>query len=87
MEYEETELRLGLPGGNGNGENGEVMTKNNNVSNGNKRGFSETVVDLKLELASKDSEAEEKEQTITKEKMVSVASAASNSDPAKPPAK
>uniref|UniRef100_A0A5B7AEZ7 Auxin-responsive protein n=1 Tax=Davidia involucrata TaxID=16924 RepID=A0A5B7AEZ7_DAVIN len=45
MNYEETELRLGLPGGSGNeGEMGKT--------NSGKRGFSETV-DLKLNLSSK----------------------------------
>lgn len=74
LNYEETELRLGLPGGNGNVENGESM-KNCTNNHGNKRGFSETV-DLKLNLASKDSQADEKSVV-----------ASSSSNPSKPPAK
>ncbi|KAM6577033.1 hypothetical protein CsatB_028870 [Cannabis sativa] len=53
INFEETELRLGLPGGKGSVEvAGGVpeMVKNNGI----KRGFSETV-DLKLNLSSKDS--------------------------------
>lgn len=74
LKYEETELRLGLPGGNGNLEGCEIMK---NINNANKRGFSETV-DLKLNLASKDSQADGKEKNV-------VASGSSN--PSKPPAK
>lgn len=44
INFEATELRLGLPGGNHGG--GEMAGKNNG-----KRGFSETV-DLKLNLSS-----------------------------------
>ncbi|XP_027114349.2 auxin-responsive protein IAA16 [Coffea arabica] len=77
LNYEETELRLGLPGGgNGNVENGESM-KNGTINNGNKRGFSETV-DLKLNLASKNSQADEEEKSVA---------ASSSSNPSKPPAK
>ncbi|KAB1996011.1 hypothetical protein ERO13_D13G175300v2 [Gossypium hirsutum] len=68
INFEETELRLGLPGANGN--DGET-TKNNG-----KRGFSETV-NLKLNLSSKETVAEDSDKM--KEK--------SSTDPAKPPAK
>uniref|UniRef100_A0A5B7ADT6 Auxin-responsive protein n=2 Tax=Davidia involucrata TaxID=16924 RepID=A0A5B7ADT6_DAVIN len=71
LNYEETELRLGLPGGSAN--DGETAK---NISTG-KRGFSETV-DLKLNLSSKMDQSEK-----IKEKNVVPRS----SDPAKPPAK
>ncbi|CAK9159879.1 unnamed protein product [Ilex paraguariensis] len=71
--YEETELRLGLPGGSGN--DGEI-SKNNS----GKRGFSETV-DLKLNLSSKNSHVNQVEKM--KENNVSPPS----TDPAKHPAK
>ncbi|XWS46912.1 hypothetical protein CRYUN_Cryun14cG0108900 [Craigia yunnanensis] len=72
MGFEETELRLGLPGG---GE-GEVVRK---------RGFSETV-DLKLNLSSKESpgmDPNEKVKGLQKEKNVLPRA----TDLAKPPAK
>ncbi|XP_059652787.1 auxin-responsive protein IAA16 [Cornus florida] len=72
INFEATELRLGLPGGGGN--DGEA------AKNGGKRGFSETV-DLKLNLSSKDSEMEQKEKM--KEKNVTPRP----NDPTKPPAK
>lgn len=53
INFEETELRLGLPGANGN--DGET-TKNNG-----KRGFSETV-NLKLNLSSKETVAEDSDK-------------------------
>ncbi|KAG9151792.1 hypothetical protein Leryth_002081 [Lithospermum erythrorhizon] len=59
LNYEETELRLGLPGGN---EGGDIVAKNNHQ--GGKRGFSETV-DLKLNLAtSRDEQTEDKEKSV-----------------------
>ncbi|GLT42392.1 hypothetical protein SLA2020_163940 [Shorea laevis] len=77
MEFEETELRLGLPG-NGGGE-GEVVRK---------RGFSETL-DLKLNLLSKESgggvvvDLDEKVKAVQKQKNL----LPSGADPAKPLAK
>jgi auxin-responsive protein IAA len=73
MGFEETELRLGLPG-NGGGAEGEMVRK---------RGFSETV-DLKLKLSSKESGADpnhEKTSSLQSEKNLLA------TDPAKPPAK
>ncbi|KAJ6405703.1 hypothetical protein OIU84_013629, partial [Salix udensis] len=74
MGFEETELRLGLPGNSGGGE-GEMARK---------RGFSETV-DLKLNLSSKESGTadpnnHEKINCLQREKNLLV------TDPAKPPA-
>lgn len=73
INFEETELRLGLPGGSGN--DGEA------AKNSGKRGFSETV-DLKLNLSSKES-GKNNEVEKMKEKSV----VPSSSDPAKPPTK
>ncbi|XVE73017.1 hypothetical protein DITRI_Ditri11bG0084400 [Diplodiscus trichospermus] len=75
MGFEETELRLGLPGGG----NGEVARK---------RGFSETV-DLKLNLSSKEScgmdpNDDDKVKSMQKDHNNLLPSA---TDPAKPPAK
>ncbi|KAF8392286.1 hypothetical protein HHK36_022628 [Tetracentron sinense] len=77
LKYEETELRLGLPGGGGSHE-GEA------AKNNGKRGFSETV-DLKLNLQSKVSGMDLSENIMnsTKEKTLLPCS----KDPAKPPAK
>ncbi|KAF3436219.1 hypothetical protein FNV43_RR23311 [Rhamnella rubrinervis] len=82
MGFEETELRLGLPGNGGGGGNGsevEVVRK---------RGFCETEnVDLKLNLSSKevtagaDATHDKAKSLINKEKSLLP------SDPAKPPAK
>ncbi|RVW95995.1 Auxin-induced protein AUX28 [Vitis vinifera] len=74
LNYEETELRLGLglPGGGGN--DGDVSKTSG------KRGFSETV-DLKLNLLSKDSVADQAE------KMKEKSALPPSNDPAKPPAK
>ncbi|XP_021892366.1 auxin-responsive protein IAA16 [Carica papaya] len=74
INFEETELRLGLPGGNGS--EGET------VKNNGKRGFSETV-DLKLNLSMKDSSNKDEAE---KSKQKNVAPARPN-DSAKPPAK
>ncbi|XP_022719142.1 auxin-responsive protein IAA16-like [Durio zibethinus] len=74
INFEETELRLGLPGGNGN--DGET-TKNNG-----KRGFLETV-DLKLNLSTtKEAMANETEKMKEKSSVAPL-----STDPAKPPAK
>ncbi|KAK7336811.1 hypothetical protein VNO77_17359 [Canavalia gladiata] len=78
MGFEETELRLGLPG-NGATSTEEVVRK---------RGFSETettTVDLMLNLSSKEpttgTDPSDKHKTVPKEKTLLPA------DPAKPPAK
>ncbi|MBA0605735.1 hypothetical protein Godav_018276, partial [Gossypium davidsonii] len=78
MGFEETELRLGLPGGGGGGGDGEVVRK---------RGFSETV-DLKLNLSSKQDTSgidpnDEKVKGLHQEKNLLLSAI----DPAKPPAK
>lgn len=71
IHFEETELRLGLPGGC-NESDGDLVGKSI-VSNG-KRGFSETV-DLKLNLSSEESRKDVAEIEKMKDKS------------AKPPAK
>lgn len=84
INFEATELRLGLPGGNGgssDGGGGEIA-KNNNI-NGMKRGFADTVVDLKLNLSTKESSGIDE---IEKMKGKS-ASASRATDLSKPPAK
>lgn len=85
VDFEETELRLGLPGGkagNNEQENPKGISGKGSSSNYGKRGFPDTV-DLKLNLSSKDPKAAEEVQKM-KEKAVVVLS---NTDPAKPPAK
>lgn len=89
INFEETELRLGLPGGKGGGnsststitttatEGGIEATKNNG-----KRGFPETV-DLKLNLSSKDSGS--LDQVDKKE--IKTSPASPSTDSVKPPAK
>ncbi|XWS58351.1 hypothetical protein CRYUN_Cryun08bG0026700 [Craigia yunnanensis] len=75
INFEATELRLGLPGGNGN--DGET-TKNNG-----KRVFSETV-DLKLNLSTtKEATVVDEAEKMKEKSTVSPCS----TDPAKPPAK
>uniref|UniRef100_A0A6M2EDH6 Auxin-responsive protein n=1 Tax=Populus davidiana TaxID=266767 RepID=A0A6M2EDH6_9ROSI len=78
MNFEETELRLGLPGGVSNGNDSEAAKSNG------KRGFSETV-DLKLNLSTKETgkDGSDQEKVVMKEKAV----APRPNDPAKPPAK
>ncbi|KAK4281227.1 hypothetical protein QN277_012749 [Acacia crassicarpa] len=75
MGFEETELRLGLPGNNGGATESEVARK---------RGFSETesetTVDLMLNLSSS-KESADPTDTLKKEKTLQP------TDPAKPPAK
>ncbi|XP_043697942.1 auxin-responsive protein IAA16-like isoform X2 [Telopea speciosissima] len=88
LNFEETELRLGLPGGGGSSGgttmamDGETTTTTN--KNGGKRGFSETV-DLQLNFPSKESvlDSTEKKSPTTKEKNL----LPSSNDPAKPPTK
>lgn len=85
INFEATELRLGLPGGNGGsseGGGGGEKAKNNNI-NGMKRGFADTVVDLKLNLSTKESGGVD---VIEKTKGKS-ASATGATDLSKPPAK
>lgn len=59
INFEETELRLGLPGGNN--KNGSKDQEALKINNNGKRGFCETsttgVVDLKLNLSSKDKDS------------------------------
>lgn len=73
MVFEETELRLGLPGNNGGGSEGEVARK---------RGFSDTV-DLKLNLSSKDSVIDSYGNTDNLPRENNLLA----TDPEKPPAK
>ncbi|XP_059625952.1 auxin-responsive protein IAA14-like [Cornus florida] len=82
MNFEETELRLGLPGGGG-GSEGD-LAKNNSTNTNGKRGFSETM-DLKLNLSSKEinSGVDSNENLSPKEKSLLPCS----NDPVKPPAK
>ncbi|XP_043692670.1 auxin-responsive protein IAA16-like [Telopea speciosissima] len=83
LNFEETELRLGLPGGSGSGTTTDGETTTN--KNGGKRGFSETV-DLQLNLPSKESllDSTEKKSSINKEMKNLLPS---STDPSKPPAK
>lgn len=75
INFEETELRLGLPlSGN--------ETLKNTCSTG-KRVFSDTAVDLKLNLSSTSNSAS---SDLAKEKNITAAAPPAN-DPAKPPAK
>ncbi|KAK6940743.1 AUX/IAA domain [Dillenia turbinata] len=82
MNFEATELRLGLPGGGGGGggSDGEVVKNNSNHSSSNygKRGFSEAM-DLKLNLS--------KEVGGSDEKIMKNSNKDKSIDPAKPPAK
>ncbi|KAK2637839.1 hypothetical protein Ddye_025634 [Dipteronia dyeriana] len=97
INFEETELRLGLPGGNGGG--GGDHNKSSDqvveiVKSSGKRGFSETV-DLKLNLSTKESSSLsssgllDPQTAVVAEKMKEIKSsvAITTSDPAKPPAK
>ncbi|XP_019444481.1 PREDICTED: auxin-induced protein AUX28-like [Lupinus angustifolius] len=76
MGFEETELRLGLPGNIGATSEGDVMR--------NKRGFSETetieTVDLMLNLSSKEATPNDVKSLANEKSLLP-------SDPAKPPAK
>ncbi|XP_030543487.1 auxin-responsive protein IAA14-like isoform X2 [Rhodamnia argentea] len=84
MNFKETELCLGLPGGGGGSGGAEVEAPRAT----GKRGFSETVVDLKLNLQAKDalSVADLKEAMKSQDKTL-LAGASPAKDPAKPPAK
>ncbi|CAN1288663.1 Auxin-responsive protein IAA14 [Linum perenne] len=75
INFEETELRLGLPGGKG--QQVQVLSGR---GGGGKRGFSETV-DLKLNLSSKMDGADHAKKGDDDDDLNS------NGDPAKPPAK
>ncbi|GMG99604.1 hypothetical protein Nepgr_001444 [Nepenthes gracilis] len=82
IDLEETELRLGLPGGGGGGNDAEI------AKNNGKRGFLETeTVDLKLNISTaadaRDLGVDPGDQMKMKEKIPLPRS----SDPAKPPAK
>lgn len=92
IDFEETELRLGLPGkACGVNSNGESVTRGSG-----KRGFLETV-DLKLNLSSKEGDGSiedirtsvsaEKKMNSNDSKEKSVAAAPSSSEIAKPPSK
>ncbi|KAK8571872.1 hypothetical protein V6N13_047504 [Hibiscus sabdariffa] len=77
LNYKETELCLGLPGGGGGAEN-EVESSPKTTG---KRGFSETV-DLKLNLQSKEAGMDLNQNLETGSKQT-----ACTKDPSKPPAK
>ncbi|KAI9186361.1 hypothetical protein LWI28_016523 [Acer negundo] len=97
INFEETELRLGLPGGNGGG-GGDHKSSDQVVEimkSSGKRGFSETV-DLKLNLSTKESSSLSSSssglldhQVVAVEKMKEIKSsvATTTSEHAKPPAK
>ncbi|XP_043815497.1 auxin-responsive protein IAA16 isoform X4 [Manihot esculenta] len=76
INFEETELRLGLPGGN--------AIEPELAKPHGKRGFSETQVDLKLNLSTKESPENDIGDKKMKEKVTVLPSSA---DPPKPPAK
>ncbi|RDX71959.1 Auxin-induced protein AUX28 [Mucuna pruriens] len=86
INFEETELRLGLPGGSAN-DHGELTLK----PSGGKRGFSETAsVDLKLNLSSNNelgSASLSPSSEKPKEKTTAAAPPPRPNDPTKPPAK
>ncbi|KAK8633886.1 hypothetical protein V6N13_014720 [Hibiscus sabdariffa] len=77
INFEETELRLGLPGG--------IENDNETAKNNGKRGYSD-MVDLKLNLSTTTKEASVDEAEKMKEKNT-VAPRSGSADPAKPPAK
>ncbi|KAK7397311.1 hypothetical protein VNO78_18479 [Psophocarpus tetragonolobus] len=83
INFEETELRLGLPLSGNEGES----TLKNAACTGGKRGFSDTTtatVDLKLNLSSTSNNAS---SDVTKETNITAAAPPRTNDPAKPPAK
>lgn len=82
INFEATELRLGLPGGNGVLDVGDGEVEIVKSSTG-KRGFSETV-DLKLNLSTSDSASSNSSSGLL-DHQVSVEK--KKIDPAKPPAK
>ncbi|KAI9084820.1 hypothetical protein K1719_033226 [Acacia pycnantha] len=75
INFEETELRLGLPGASSDAESTLKAT----WGAGAKRGFSDTSVDLKLNLSSN--------STIAHKPTDNTTAASPSNDPAKPPAK
>ncbi|XP_054821987.1 auxin-responsive protein IAA16 isoform X2 [Prosopis cineraria] len=79
INFEETELRLGLPGASAAAADTESSLKNNWPAGG-KRGFSDTAVDLKLNLSSNTAQSPHKPVDNT-------TAASPSNDPAKPPAK
>ncbi|XP_015875440.2 auxin-responsive protein IAA16 [Ziziphus jujuba] len=90
INFEETELRLGLPGGNGSSEiirdQEAAALKLNNING--KRGFSETVVDLKLNLSSKDKavvDSDNSNKVLHQSKPVNAVSSSNNDITAKQP--
>ncbi|XVE65914.1 hypothetical protein DITRI_Ditri08aG0037900 [Diplodiscus trichospermus] len=84
LNFKETELCLGLPGGGGGGTGNEVLESSPKTSG--KRGFSETV-DLKLNLQSKEPGMDlNKNMEINGSKEKNILPACTK-DPAKPPAK
>ncbi|KAL2994203.1 hypothetical protein AAZX31_10G153100 [Glycine max] len=86
INFEETELRLGLPGGSASDHNESTTVK----GSGGKRGFSETAsVDLKLNLSSSDDSASDSPSSASTEKTTTTAPPPPSraNDPAKPPAK
>ncbi|PIA45173.1 hypothetical protein AQUCO_01700601v1 [Aquilegia coerulea] len=81
LNLKETELCLGLPGGGGGGGGTEGETTKSSM----KRGYSETITDLKLNLESKDQfemTSTEKTKNLLKEKKLQTCT----NDPARPPA-
>nr|XP_043635476.1 auxin-responsive protein IAA16-like [Erigeron canadensis] len=70
--FEETELRLGLPGGGANKTDGGGETAVH--TNGSKRGYDETIMDLKLKLSSENDQEtinnQEKNHPPTKAQVV-----------------
>lgn len=83
INFEETELRLGLPGGKGTGNLDGAVIPCDAAKNNGKRGFSETV-DLKLNLSSDDSGPSD--QGVEKSEKGATASPPSTNS-VKPPAK
>ncbi|KAM1038982.1 hypothetical protein ACFX13_034317 [Malus domestica] len=79
INFEETELRLGLPGGilSTAGKDGEAS------KNTGKRGFAETV-DLKLNISSEDQSAGDEDQVVDMKKEKDVAPVPRSNDPTKP---
>lgn len=80
IDFEETELRLALPGSSGSGNDNE------SVKSSGKRGFCDAdSVDLKLNLSTATTTKDSKTDGIEKMKEKNVARP--SNDPAKPPAK
>lgn len=90
INFEETELRLGLPG-----NDADCAVKNsNNWCTGGKRGFSDTTtvtVDLKLNLSSSSNNNHSSPDNLKDNNTITTTTAAASvsppNDPAKPPAK